>query len=123
MPSSEVMSKWKSGALHSGSKSGPPVHNQKQAVAIMLSEKRNEDKHGGHYMSKSEGLKDASYAKGGSVLGRTTDFLKTSDRFRSDGGPNRDPKPEPTEEVWGKGQSKANPEGKDKSLKAVKPRS
>ena len=34
------MSKWKSGKLHSGSKKGPKVSNQKQAVAIMLSEKR-----------------------------------------------------------------------------------
>lgn len=33
------MSKWKSGALKSGG-SGKPVSNQKQAVAIMLSEKR-----------------------------------------------------------------------------------
>lgn len=40
MPWNAVMGKWKSGELHSGSKSGPPVHNQKQAVAIMLSEKR-----------------------------------------------------------------------------------
>lgn len=42
MPSSEVMHKWKSGKLHSGSKKGPKVKNQKQAVAIMLSEKRKE---------------------------------------------------------------------------------
>ena len=34
------MHKWKSGELHSGSKEGPPVKKQKQAVAIMLSEKR-----------------------------------------------------------------------------------
>lgn len=40
MPYDEVMPKWKAGTLHSGSKSGPPVKNQKQAVAIMLSEKR-----------------------------------------------------------------------------------
>ena len=43
MPFTEVMRKWKSGQLHSGSKSGPPVHDQKQAVAIMLSEKRKAD--------------------------------------------------------------------------------
>lgn len=73
-------------------------------------------------MSKSSGLHDASYAQGGSVLGRTTDFLKTADRFRSDGGPNRDPKPEPTEDVWGKGSSKANPKGRDKSEKPILPR-
>ena len=49
MPSSEVMHKWKGGKLHSGSKGGPKVKNRKQAVAIMLSEKRNEGKHGGKY--------------------------------------------------------------------------
>lgn len=43
MPSSLVMGKYKSGRLHSGSKSGPVVKNRKQAVAIMLSERRNED--------------------------------------------------------------------------------
>lgn len=40
MPWDKVMTKWKSGDLHSGSKSGPQVGNQKQAIAIMLSEKR-----------------------------------------------------------------------------------
>ena len=39
MPWDEVMHKWKSGALKSGG-SGKPVKSQKQAVAIMLSEKR-----------------------------------------------------------------------------------
>lgn len=40
MPWNEVMGKWKAGQLHSGSKKGPKVSGQKQAVAIMLSEKR-----------------------------------------------------------------------------------
>lgn len=40
MPYTDVMNKWASGELHSGSKSGPKVKDQKQAVAIMLSEKR-----------------------------------------------------------------------------------
>ena len=40
MPYTEVMHKWKAGELHSGSKSGPKVSSQKQAVAIYLSEKR-----------------------------------------------------------------------------------
>lgn len=40
MPYTEVMHKWGQGKLHSGSKSGPKVKSQKQAVAIMLSEKR-----------------------------------------------------------------------------------
>lgn len=39
MPWNEVMSKWKAGTLKSGS-SGAPIRNQKQAVAIMLSEKK-----------------------------------------------------------------------------------
>lgn len=34
----KVMDEWKSGTLHSGSKSGPVVKSQKQAVAIALSE-------------------------------------------------------------------------------------
>ena len=52
MPSSAVMHKFKHGKLHSGSKSGKVVKNRKQAVAIMLSEKRNEAAHGGHYSDR-----------------------------------------------------------------------
>jgi hypothetical protein len=40
------MHKWKHGQLHSGSKGGPLVKNRKQAIAIMMSEKRNEDETG-----------------------------------------------------------------------------
>jgi hypothetical protein len=39
-PFDEVLSKFKHGSLHSGSKHGPKVKNRKQAIAIMLSEKR-----------------------------------------------------------------------------------
>lgn len=46
MPSSKVMGKFQHGQLHSGSKSGPLVKNRDQAIAIMLSEKRNEEEHG-----------------------------------------------------------------------------
>lgn len=53
MPSSEVMHKWKTGKLHSGSKSGPKVKSQAQAVAIMLSEKRAEQGNRGKYPEKS----------------------------------------------------------------------
>ena len=49
MPSSEVMHKWTKGKLHSGSKKGPKVEGQKQALAIMFSEKRKEAQHGGKY--------------------------------------------------------------------------
>ena len=40
MPWDQVMHKWKTGKLRSGSPEGPKVKSQKQAVAIMLSEKR-----------------------------------------------------------------------------------
>ena len=36
----KVMDEWKRGKLHSGSKKGPVVSSQKQAVAIALSEAR-----------------------------------------------------------------------------------
>ena len=39
MPWDAVMGKWKSGSLKSGD-SGKPVRSEKQAIAIMLSEKR-----------------------------------------------------------------------------------
>jgi len=35
-----VMDEWKSGELHSGSKTGPVVKNRKQAIAIGLSEQK-----------------------------------------------------------------------------------
>lgn len=35
-----TMDEWKAGSLHSGSKTGPVVKNQKQAIAIAMSEKR-----------------------------------------------------------------------------------
>jgi hypothetical protein len=35
-----VMSEFKQGALHSGSSTGKPVTNRKQAIAIALSEQR-----------------------------------------------------------------------------------
>lgn len=44
MPSSEVMSKFKRGKLHSGSKTGKKVTDRKQAIAIKLSEERKEKK-------------------------------------------------------------------------------
>ena len=60
MPWDEVMHKFKKGDLHSGSPSGPKVKNRKQAIAIMMSEKR-EAQHGKkEYASKAmKGLKDA----------------------------------------------------------------
>ena len=42
MPASRVMGEFKAGTLHSGSKKGPKVTSRKQAIAIMLSEKRKE---------------------------------------------------------------------------------
>ena len=44
MPWQDVMHKYKKGSLHSGSKSGKKVTNRKQAIAIMLSEKKSDKK-------------------------------------------------------------------------------
>ena len=54
------MHKWAAGKLHSGSKSGPAVKSQAQAVAIMLSEKR----------AASHGKKDYAAKKGSLLHGR-----------------------------------------------------
>lgn len=42
MPASLVPKKFKAGVLHSGSKHGPIVTNPKQALAIQISEARDE---------------------------------------------------------------------------------
>ena len=68
MPSSAVMGKWKHGALHSGSKKGPVVRSQAQAVAIMMSEKRKEAGQGGSYHKpKRVKARDVSARKRGRV--------------------------------------------------------
>ncbi len=48
------MSKWGKGKLHSGSKHGPVVKSQEQAVAIKMSEERKEKAHGGKYPEKKK---------------------------------------------------------------------
>jgi len=45
------MSKWKAGALKSGG-SGKPVKSQKQALAIMFSEKKKADSGDSEYKAK-----------------------------------------------------------------------
>ena len=58
MPASEVFHKFKTGKLRSGGGGGGKVTSRKQAIAIYLSEKRNEAKHGGHYKEgKKHGTK------------------------------------------------------------------
>jgi Family of unknown function (DUF6496) len=52
MPYTEVMGKFKRGKLHSGSKKGPEVTNRKQAIAIMLSEKKEASKGKKEYQPK-----------------------------------------------------------------------
>jgi len=56
MPWDEVMHKFGKGKLHSGSKKGPAVKNQKQAVAIMLSEKRAAKGGKKEYKAKTGGM-------------------------------------------------------------------
>lgn len=64
MPASEVMKKFRSGKLHSGSKTGRVVKNPQQAKAILLSEARSE----GHDIPKKGEKKRAGrkrYARKG----------------------------------------------------------
>jgi hypothetical protein len=68
---------------------------------------------------------DASFAAGGPVLGRNSgNFMKTPDRFsKGTASPSNKPLPDAaSDENWGKGSSKANPKGADKSEKPVLPR-
>lgn len=53
LPWDEVMHKWKSGTLKSGG-SGRPVRSQKQAIGIMLSEKRKAQGGKLEYQSKKK---------------------------------------------------------------------
>jgi hypothetical protein len=55
MPWDKVMEKWKSGSLKSGG-GGKSVKSQKQAVAIMLSEKRAAEGGKAEYKPKAAGL-------------------------------------------------------------------
>ena len=52
MPYDTVMERWKAGSLHSGSKKGPVVKSQKQAVAILFSEKGKAEAGKTEYQSK-----------------------------------------------------------------------
>lgn len=75
MPWNTVMPKYKAGSLHSGSKSGPKVTSQSQAVAIMLSEKKASQGGKGEYKAQNDGpvqgLKAAVGAKGAPFKKRT----------------------------------------------------
>lgn len=63
MPSSEVMHKFKTGQLRSGSKTGKRVKSRKQAIAIMLSEKRAEGANGGVYPEGGKGILSGAFRR------------------------------------------------------------
>jgi hypothetical protein len=79
---------------------------------------------GGIMANKGWRGQDASFAAGGPVLGKTSQFLKTPDRFsKGMASPSNVPLADnKSDESWGKGSSKANPKGADKSEKPVLPR-
>lgn len=54
MPWDEVLHKWKTGKLYSGG-NGKQVKNQKQAVAIMMSEKRQAEGGKTEYAARRKG--------------------------------------------------------------------
>ena len=60
MPWTNVMHEFKHGGLHSGSKHGPKVTDRNQAIAIMMSEKREAGKGKKEYQAPAlKGLKGA----------------------------------------------------------------
>jgi hypothetical protein len=63
VPFDEVMPKFKRGDLHSGSKSGPKVKNRKQAVAIMLSEKKAAGEGKSEYAASKKSLSSMAHGK------------------------------------------------------------
>ena len=63
MPWDKVMPKFAAGKLHSGSKKGKVVTNPKQAVAIMLSEKRAATKGKKDYAPKGKPKKLSGQAR------------------------------------------------------------
>ena len=72
MPAKEIMKKFKSGTLHSGSPKGPIVTNPHQAKAIQLSYARKEgadipDSSGANYVSRNELHVQTQSAKGRTV--------------------------------------------------------
>lgn len=73
MPYTEVMHKFKKGMLHSGSDKGPKVKNRKQAIAIMMSEKRKADEGDKEYQPK--GMKDKK-KKGHISTGPSSKIMK-----------------------------------------------
>lgn len=63
MPFDQVMHKFKHGELHSGSKSGKKVTDRKQAIAIMMSEKKKAGAGKKEYQSKKKGVKTSPSKK------------------------------------------------------------
>lgn len=53
MPYDQVMSKWKAGTLRSGG-SGEPVKSRRQAIAIMLSEKKKAEEGDKEYQASGD---------------------------------------------------------------------
>lgn len=61
MPYDQVMHKFGQGELHSGGPNGPKITNRKQAIAVMLSEKRKAQQGDAEYEPASmRGLKRAA---------------------------------------------------------------
>ena len=80
MPYTEVMGKFKRGTLHSGSKHGPKVKSRKQAVAIMMNEKRKGMKYSAH---GSKPFSQADIAKGYKVCYSASDLAKMDDTMNA----------------------------------------
>ena len=103
-----------------------PAFAKKVGISQRVGREFNQADKGTGIMNKSYEGKTASYASGGAVLGKTSEFLKTEDQFRAtyhkDPEAGADKPYGKTGPNAGKGEVKP-PAAKDKSLKAIKPRS
>jgi len=63
MPFTNVMPQFKQGTLRTGSKTGPLVKNRKQAIAIMLAEKKKAQGGDTEYQSPSNPIGPSPTAK------------------------------------------------------------
>ena len=102
-----------------------PAFAKKMGIPQSVAREFNQADKGGPMLSKGHKPHNISYAEGGEVLGRTRNFLKEKVEFRDpdEGNATADADQKYGKSGAGKGNGMvAAPKGRDKSLKAVKPR-
>jgi len=76
MPYDQVMHKFKKGMLHSGSSKGPKVKNRKQAIAIMMHEKKEAKAGKEEYQPEGKEKENKKKKKGHVSTGPSSKIMK-----------------------------------------------